>query len=125
MAYLFVSFPMTLDDLEGHSRDAGLLKCNSINISVTFSTCSPSVIAELRFAFVDVIVDSCVHCFFTYFPIYCMSLTQPLPTVGLTTFVGPLALVVVKPCVMLCMYCFTFMITAYPGCPGKEAVKLV
>ena len=26
MAYLFVSFPVTLDDLEGHSRDAGLIK---------------------------------------------------------------------------------------------------
>jgi len=24
VAYLFVSFPMTLDDLEGHSREAGL-----------------------------------------------------------------------------------------------------
>jgi len=23
MAYLFLSFPMTLDDLKGHSRDAG------------------------------------------------------------------------------------------------------
>jgi len=25
MAHLFVSFPMTLGDLEGHSRDAGLI----------------------------------------------------------------------------------------------------
>ena len=38
MAYLFVSFPMTLDDLEGHSRDAGFIKCNSTNICATFST---------------------------------------------------------------------------------------
>jgi len=38
MAYVFVSFPMTLDDLESHSRDAGLIKCNSTNICVTFST---------------------------------------------------------------------------------------
>jgi len=38
MAYLFVSFPMTLDDLEGHSCDAGLVKCNSTNICATFST---------------------------------------------------------------------------------------
>jgi len=38
MAHLFVSFPMTLGDLEGHSRDAGLIKCNSTNICVTFST---------------------------------------------------------------------------------------
>ena len=38
MAYLFVSFPMTLDDLEGHSRDAGLIKCNSTtNMCATFS----------------------------------------------------------------------------------------
>ena len=34
MAYLFVSFPMTLDDLEGHSPNAGLIKC----YSTTFST---------------------------------------------------------------------------------------
>jgi len=30
MTYLFVPFPMTLDDLESHSRDAGLIKCNTI-----------------------------------------------------------------------------------------------
>ena len=38
MAYLFVPFPMTLDDLEGHSPNAGLIKCNFTNICVTFST---------------------------------------------------------------------------------------
>ena len=38
MAYLFVPFPMTLDDLEGHSPNAGLIKCNSKNICATFST---------------------------------------------------------------------------------------
>ena len=38
MAYLFVPFPMTLDDLEGHSPNAGLIKCNSTNICATFST---------------------------------------------------------------------------------------
>ena len=38
MACLFVPFPMTLDDLEGHSPNAGLTKCNSANICVTFST---------------------------------------------------------------------------------------
>jgi len=38
MAYLFVPFPMTLDDLEGHSPNAGLTKCNSTNICATFST---------------------------------------------------------------------------------------
>jgi len=32
MAYLFVPFPVTLDDLEGHSPNAGLIKCNSSNI---------------------------------------------------------------------------------------------
>ena len=38
MAYLFVPFPMTLDDLEGHSPKAELIKCNSTNICATFST---------------------------------------------------------------------------------------
>jgi len=38
MAYLFVPFPMNLDDLEGHSPNAGLIKCNSTNICATFST---------------------------------------------------------------------------------------
>jgi len=28
VAYLFVPFPLTLDDLEGHSPNAGLIKCN-------------------------------------------------------------------------------------------------
>jgi len=38
IAYLFVPFPMTLDDLEGHSPNAGLIKCNSTNICATVST---------------------------------------------------------------------------------------
>jgi len=38
MAYLFVPFPVTLDDLEGHSHNAGLIKCNSTNICATFRT---------------------------------------------------------------------------------------
>jgi len=38
MAYLFVPFPMTLDDFEGHSPNAGLIKCNSTHICATFST---------------------------------------------------------------------------------------
>ena len=38
MAYRFVSFPVTLDDLQGHSPVAGLIKCNSTNICATFST---------------------------------------------------------------------------------------
>jgi len=38
MAYLFVPFPLTLDDLEGHSPNAGVIKCNSMNICATFST---------------------------------------------------------------------------------------
>ena len=38
MAYLFVPFPITLDDLEGHSPNAGLIKRNSTNICATFST---------------------------------------------------------------------------------------
>jgi len=38
MAYLFVSFPMTLHDLEGHTPNAGLIKCDSTNICATFST---------------------------------------------------------------------------------------
>ena len=32
MAYRFLPFPMTLDDLEGHFPVAGLIKCNSTNI---------------------------------------------------------------------------------------------
>jgi len=38
MAYLFVPFPMTLDDLEGHSRNARLIKCNSTTIFSTVLT---------------------------------------------------------------------------------------
>ena len=38
IAYLFMLFPMTLDDLEGHSPNAGLITCNSTNIFATFST---------------------------------------------------------------------------------------
>ena len=38
IAYLFVPFPMTLENLEGHSPNAGLIKCNSTNICATFST---------------------------------------------------------------------------------------
>jgi len=38
MAYQVVPFPMTLDDLEGHSLNAGLIKCSSTNICATFST---------------------------------------------------------------------------------------
>jgi len=38
MAYLFVPFPMTFDDLEGHSPNAELIKSNSTNICATFST---------------------------------------------------------------------------------------
>ena len=40
MAYRFVPSPMTLGDLEGHSPVAGLTKCNSTNICVTFCTVS-------------------------------------------------------------------------------------
>ena len=35
IAYLFVPFPVTLDDLEGHSPNAGLIKCNLTTICVT------------------------------------------------------------------------------------------
>jgi len=38
MAYLLVPFPMTLDDLEGHSRNARLIKCNSKTIFSTVLT---------------------------------------------------------------------------------------
>jgi len=38
VAYLYVLFPMTLDDLEGHSPNAELIKCNATNICATFST---------------------------------------------------------------------------------------
>ena len=33
MAYRLVPLPMTLDDHEGHSRVAGVIKCNSTNVS--------------------------------------------------------------------------------------------
>jgi len=36
MAYLFVPFPTTLNDLEGHLPNAGLNECNSTNICATF-----------------------------------------------------------------------------------------
>jgi len=50
MAYLFVPFPMTLDDLEGHSPNAGLIKCNSTNSYATFSTVlTATATAELLF----------------------------------------------------------------------------
>jgi len=38
MAYLFMPFPMTFDDLEGHSPNAGLIECNLTNNCATFST---------------------------------------------------------------------------------------
>jgi len=38
MAYLFVPFAVTLDDLEGHLSNAWLIKCNSTNICAAFST---------------------------------------------------------------------------------------
>jgi len=38
MAYLFVPFSMTLENLKGHSPNAGLIKCTSTNICTTFST---------------------------------------------------------------------------------------
>ena len=38
MANRFVPFPMTFDDLVGHSPVAGLIKCNSTNVCATFST---------------------------------------------------------------------------------------
>ena len=38
VAYLFMLFPMTLEVLEGHSPNAGLIKCNSTNICATFTT---------------------------------------------------------------------------------------
>jgi len=37
ISYLFIPFPMTLDDLEGHLPNAGLIKFNSTNICATFS----------------------------------------------------------------------------------------
>ena len=37
MAYLFVPFLVILDDLESHSPNAGLMKCNSTNICATLA----------------------------------------------------------------------------------------
>jgi len=36
MVYQLVPFPVTLDDVEGHSPVARLIKCNSTNICATF-----------------------------------------------------------------------------------------
>jgi len=55
MTYRFVSFPVTLDDLEGHSPVARLFKCNSTNVCATSRTVltdtsaprGPSATAEL------------------------------------------------------------------------------
>ena len=55
MTYLFVPFPMTLDDLEGRSPNTGLIKCNSTNIKGDIqhsfnchgASRGPSAIAEL------------------------------------------------------------------------------
>jgi len=38
MAYRFMPFPVTLDDLVGHSSNAVLIKCSSTNICATFCT---------------------------------------------------------------------------------------
>jgi len=66
MACLFVPFPMILDDLEGHSPDAGLIKYNSTNIvrhlarfNCHGASRCPSAIAELL-----------VLCSFFSFPLY-------------------------------------------------------
>ena len=63
IAYRFVPFPITLDDLEGHSPVTGLIKYNSTNISHGFNWCStscgPSAIAELLvvdcFVFLEIV----------------------------------------------------------------------
>jgi len=82
MAYLFVLYPMNLDDLQGHSLNAGLIKCNSTNIFATFSTVltthgasrGPSAIAELlvlgALACRPNILVFCVLVFRTYFDIF-------------------------------------------------------
>ena len=40
MAYQMATTAMTLNDLEGHSRVAGLFKCNPSNIYAAFYTIS-------------------------------------------------------------------------------------
>ena len=40
MAYQMAATAVTLNDLEGHSQVAGLLKCNLANICTTFYTIS-------------------------------------------------------------------------------------
>jgi len=48
MAYQVTATEVTLDDLEGHSRVAGLFKCNCSNICAAFYTISTdSVLAVL------------------------------------------------------------------------------
>ena len=54
MAYQMVATAVTLNDLEGHSKFAGIFKCNASNICAAFYTislpvcsCSLSALAEL------------------------------------------------------------------------------
>ena len=43
MAYEMAATALTLNDLEGHSKVAGLFKCNSSNICATFYTMSTDI----------------------------------------------------------------------------------
>jgi len=47
MAYLFVPFPVTLDDIEGYLCNAGPIKCNFTNICATFSTVLTDMVRSL------------------------------------------------------------------------------
>jgi len=51
MAYLFVPFTMTLNDPEGHSRNAGLIKWNSTNFCAIFSTVLTDTALRAEFYF--------------------------------------------------------------------------
>ena len=65
MAYLFVPFPMTLDDLKGHSCNAGLIKCNLTNICAIFHMVSTNTarraVSRQYLSFLSHIAKQCVH----------------------------------------------------------------
>ena len=61
MAYQMAATTMTLNDLEGHSPVAGLLKCNPLNICAAFYTISTGSVLALFLCI------SRIYCFLLYY----------------------------------------------------------